>query len=181
MQWMSDELKNVVKYYDKFYYVAERLEWIDIEEQHENWFKTYPLGIQLDMYEFPRGYIQDNIACAYVRACLSDMAFYEEWDRNFWDIPQSDRKYCLTEGRTVYASYVTFRDVRFIEREWSYLVREIEFFAGKNGVSASEQRRYTERFENAEVLELGGYYGGDSTYLAIKQNLMLVVSCGFWD
>lgn len=181
MQGMLNELKDVVKYYDKFSHVAENLVWVDIEEQHEYWFRTYPLGIALDMYTFPDKYISNDIASAYVRACLSGMAFYEEWDRNFWDISQAERVQCLTKGRTMYASYAIVRDVRMIEREWDYLVREIEFFAGRNGIPVSEQRKCLERFENADVIEIGGRYSGDYEYLAVKQDHMLWVSCGCWD
>lgn len=180
MQQILEELKSIVKDYDKFCYIAERLAWIDIEEQHER-YGTYPLGIILDMYEFPQGYIQDNFVCAYVRACLSGMAFCEEWDRNFWDIPQAERRHCLTKGRMLYEPYATIENIRFIERDWNYLAGEIGYFAREDDVSMMGQIKYMDRFENAEVLELGGDYASDYMYLAIKQNLMLVVSCGYWD
>ena len=32
-----------------------------------------------------------------------------------------------------------------------------------------------------EVLEIGGGYGADYTYLAIKNNWLLLVSCGVWE
>ncbi len=180
MGWMTDGLKNVVTSYDAFCHIAERLAWIETEEQHEN-RGSYPLGIFLDMYEFPQGYIQGNIAYAYVRACLSGMAFCEEWDRDFWDIPLDERKQCLTKGRWLYESYAIVKDARFIERDWNYLIREIELFSHEKGISKSDRRRYTDRFENAEVLELGGAYQSDYIYLAVERNRMLMVSCGFWD
>lgn len=180
MGWMTDGLINVVTRYDEFCHIAEQLAWIEIGEQHENQH-SYPLGITLDMYEFPQEYIQSNIAVAYVRACLSGMAFCEEWDRNFWDIPHTERKQYLTKGRWLYEPYAIVGDARFVERDWNYLIGEIEFFACEKGNSVPKWRRYTNRFENAEVLELGGAYQGDYIYLAVEQNLMLVVSCGFWD
>lgn len=33
----------------------------------------------------------------------------------------------------------------------------------------------------AEGIELGGCYPGDYVYLAIKGDVMLIVSCGCWD
>lgn len=175
-----DLLKKVVSDYNVFCSIAENLEWIKIKEAHENWFRTYPLGIFVDAYEFPEGYVQSNIADAYVRTILSEMAFSEGWDKDFWDIPQEERKRCLTEGILLYKPYAVIQEVRFIERSWEYLAQEIEYFATKNKISVLEQKKYIDKFQGAKVIEIGGWYN-DFIYMAMKQNLILIVFCGFWD
>lgn len=174
-------LKSVISNYNNFCFVAEKLEWIDIKEKHEDWFRIYPLGIFISVYEFPKGYIQNNIVFAYVRAVLSNIAFFEEWDKDFWNISQKERKEYLTRGILLYKPYAIMKEVRFIERSWKYLAEEIKYFAHRNKVLASEQKQYIDKFKNAKVIEMGGSDAGDFIYMAIKCNFMLIVSCGFWD
>lgn len=174
-------LKKVVSNYNEFCRFAEQLEWINIKEEHENWFRTYPLGIFIDAFEFPKGYLKNNIVSAYIRAVFSSIAFYEEWDKDFWNIPQLERKEILTRGQALYLPYVVVQELRFIERDWKYIVKEIEYFSSQNKISVSEQKKYIERFENAKVIEIGGSYSDDFIYMAIKKDLMLIVSCGVWD
>ena len=108
------------------------------------------------------------------------MAFSEGWDKDFWDIPQEERKRCLTEGILLYKPYAVIQEVRFIERSWEYLAQEIEYFATKNKISVLEQKKYIDKFQGAKVIEIGGWYN-DFIYMVMKQNLILIVFCGFWD
>lgn len=175
-----DLLKKVVSDYDVFCSIAEKLEWIEIKEEHEDWFKKYPLGIFVDLFAFPEGYIQNNLVDAYVRAVLSSMAFAEQWDKDFWDMPQKERKKALIEGQRLYQSYAIVSELRWIERDWEYLVKEIEYFATRNEIPVSEQKKYIDKLKNAKVIEIGGCCDS-SVYIAIKNNLLLMVDCGFWD
>ncbi len=43
--------------------------------------------------------------------------------------------------------------------------KEINWFAGENGISIEEQETYLAYVKDATILELGGCYGGDYTYL----------------
>jgi len=173
-------LKLIVSDYDRFCCIAEKLEWIDIKEQYEDWHDC-EFGICLDIFEFPEGYIQKNMLQAYVRTVLSGMAFYEEWEKDFWKISESERKECLTKGRALYEAYAIPKEVRFIRRDWQYFVKEIEFFANRNQIPVSKQRAYINKFENAEVIEIGGCYSSDYEYLVMKDNLISIASCGIWD
>ncbi|MDE6053871.1 MAG: hypothetical protein K2G55_08935 [Lachnospiraceae bacterium] len=176
---------NTVMDYDGFCRVAKDLDWIDVNVQHEDWYHTYshhyPLGICLDLFTFPVEYIQNHLPEAYVRAVLSGMAIYEEWDADFWDIPKSQRIDCLTQGRRLYESYAIPREVRLILRDWQYLTGEMGFFADSNKVPAVKQREILDRFNNAMVIEIGGDYSGDYQYLAVQEDLLMMVSCGIWD
>ncbi len=172
--------KSVVSNYNVFCSIAENIEWIKIKETHKDWFKIYPLGIFVNDYEFPKGYIQNNIVSAYVRTVLCDIAFSEKWDKDFWNIQKKERKRYLTEGILLYKSYAILKEVRFIERDWEYLACEIEYFATRNKIPVLEQKRYIDKFENAKVIEIGGWCN-DFVYMAVKKDFMLIVHCGFWD
>ena len=178
-----DQLKSVTQNYEVFACIAEKLEWTDVEERHEDWWdRSDPFGIRLDVFKFPEDYvILHHIADVYARVVLSDMAYYEEWDPRFWDMPQTGRRQCLEQGTDLYRNYAMFHELRLISREWDYLVREINFFADQNKVPVSSRKKYLDQFENAKVIELGGCYAGDSVYWAIKRNTLLVVDCGCWD
>ena len=176
-----EQLKEIIQDYDIFCRNAEKLKWNDIEEQHAR-FQTNALGIDFEVYEFPKDYmILTHAAEVYTRCVLSSMAYFEEWDQKFWDIPLDERKVCLTKGRELYESYAFIRDLRLVERDWDYLAKEIKYFADYNKIPELEQKKYLERFQNTLVIELGGYYAGDACYWVIKENALLVISCGCWD
>ncbi len=177
-----ERLRGLLPDYDRFCRIAERLAWQSAKERHEDWRCTYPLGILLDAYEFPRDYILlHHAADVYVQSVLSGMAYAEGWGPDFWDIPQAERTRCLAQGKALYQAYAVFREVRLIKRDWAYLAEEIQFFANVNKIPVSQQKRYLDRFENAKVIELGGSDGGDAVYWAVKRSALLVVSCGCWD
>ena len=175
-----DLLRNVSSDYNTFCSIAESLEWIAIKEVHEEWVTTYPLGIFVDAYEFPKDYVQYNIESVYVRIILSGMAFSEEWDKDFWNISQEERKKCLAEGAFLYKPYAIVQEMHFIERDWKYLAQKIEYFATLNKIPISKQKQYMDKLQGARVMEIGAYYN-DVLYIAIKQDFVLVVFYGFWD
>ena len=184
MEQCLERLKKVMLNYDIFSCIAKNLEWLDIEEQYEDWYQTYPLGIQLEIFKFPQDYIiLHHIEDVYVRVNLSTIAHYEEWESNFWKISPKERNQCLKEKGMLYLyeNYATFKELRLVRRNWAYLANEIQYFAGKNKISISYQKQYLDLFENAKVIELGGCYKGDASYWAIKRNILLAVSCGCWD
>ncbi len=83
-------LKDVISDYDRFFSIAQQLEWIEIKEQHQDWYQDYghyyPFRIYVDIFEFPEEYVQNNIIQAYVRTVFASMAIYEEWeDKDFWN------------------------------------------------------------------------------------------------
>ena len=58
-----ERLRGLLPDYDRFCRIAERLAWQSAKERHEDWRCTYPLGILLDAYEFPRDYKIGRASC----------------------------------------------------------------------------------------------------------------------
>lgn len=178
-------LKESVLYYEGFCRIAVELEWFELHIQHEDWYNAYshcyPLGVSLDVFTFSGSYVQSHLPESYVRAVLSSMAIYEEWDRDFWNMPQAQRRTCLLQGRELYEQYAIPKELRLIGREWKYLEKEIKFFADSNQVPEPKQKEIFDRFSDASVIELGGSYSGDYEYLAVKGDQLMLVSCGYWD
>ncbi len=185
MEQSLEQLKRIMLDYDYFLYIAEKLEWLDVEEQYEEWRHHYPLNMLLEVYKFPQDYdILHHMADVYVRVVFSSMAHYEEWEPGYWDVSREERRQRLKAEYMLYwyEQYATFAELRLRRRDWTHLANEIKSFAVENDVLPfSYQKQYLDSFENAKVIELGGYYAGDATYWAIKHNTLLVVSCGFWD
>lgn len=174
-------IKSVISNYEEFCYIAENLDWINIYEKHEDWTNTYPLGICISIFEFPKKYIENNIKETYVRTILSSIAFNEEWDKDFWDISKLERKKYLTNGKFLYESYATIKDIRLIERTFEHLENEITYFATKNKIPISKQNEYINKLKDAKIIEIGGCYSGDYTYMVIKDNFISIIECGIWD
>lgn len=135
------------------------------------------------MLRFPQGYVETNFSEAFVRAVLSAIGFGEEWDKDYWDISPTERKKCLysTYSEACYGGYINFKEKRLLERSAEYLRKEVNWFAGENGISLEEQETYWGYFKNAIILELGGSYSGDHTFLVVKEDTILLIDCGIWD
>jgi hypothetical protein len=174
-------LKKVISDYDEFCIIAEKIKWFSIDEKHNDWFIKYPEGICIDYFVFREDYLKKHLSHAYVRAILSTMAFYEEWDIDFWNINNSERRYCLTNGKELYKSYAIYKELRFTEIKWEHLVNEIKYYATKNGIDINQQQYYLKLIENTYVVDLGGCYSGDHNYIAIKDDYIIFVNCGIWD
>lgn len=176
-----EDVEGVMSDYEKFREIAQELDWFHIEGRHEYFSARYPLGLYLDAYEFPEGYVRENMAQAYVRGVMSSIGFYEEWNDDFWRMPLGERRKCLEQGKELYKSYAIPKELRMTGRDWRYLMREMEYFAGTDNVAFAEWKEYLRGYENALVIEIGGYCAGDYEYAAIKNDNILLVSCGVWD
>lgn len=133
---LKKELSEIVNNFELFSETAENIEWIDIKEHHEDWCKNYPLGIMVDSFSFPDGYVEKNFKDAYVRCILSSMAYFEEWDKDFWNITKEERTYCLTNkpeksNMNLYKIYTTYKDLRLKPVSSEFLSKEVSYFAGK--------------------------------------------------
>lgn len=179
--FVINELTEIVNNYATFFNVAVSMVWIEIKEKHEDWCRNYPIGIIMDLYCFPKGYIEQHFKESFVRSILSDIAFYEGWENDSFNVNEKERNEYLTNGKKLYESYMTFKELRLKNVTPDYLKKEIQFFAKSNGISVSEQKFYYPYIDNAVIIELGGMYSGDYVYIAIKQESMLFVNCGIWD
>lgn len=174
---LSEALRAAASDYESFCAVAEGLAWVDVREWHST-VQNRALGAALDMLEFPSGYLGEHLAEGYVRTLLSGMAFSEEWERDFWNIPRAERKRCLTLGRQMYEGYAVVRELRLASRTWDHLARELAFFASD---SQKELEKYFDRMAGGTVVEIGGSYYDDYVYFSVKGESGLLVSCGIWD
>lgn len=184
---IMQELGEVVNHFEEFKRIAADMPWIAVKEAHEDWFQTYPLGITLDCYWFPGGYLQENMKEAYVRAILSSVAHNEEWDKDFFLIRKEKRIELLEGGKSMDTSInflenaVTYKDlrIRFVSND--FLEKEIRYFADENEIQAELQDKYLKCLEGAIIIELGGCYSGDYSYIVVKDDILLCVNCGIWD
>ena len=174
---LADALRAAVSDYAGFRAIAEGLAWVDVREWHSS-FQSRALGAALDMLEFPPGYLGAHLAEGYVRALLSGMAFSEEWEPGFWNIPRRERERCLTLGRQMYEQYAIVRELRLASRTWGHLARELAFFTPDNQQELAE---YLDCMAGGAVVEIGGSYYNDYVYFAVKGDRGLLASCGVWD
>lgn len=179
------ELSEIVNNFELFKETAENIEWLDIEEYHEDWFKKYPLGISVDVCRFPKGYVEKNFKDAYVRCILSSMAYFERLDKDFWNISKEERSYCLADKAenkiNWYKQCTTYKELRLKPVSNDYFVKEVKYFSGENGIEPEKQAEYLKYAENAVVIEIGGCYAGDYSYIAVQGDNIFTVDCGIWD
>ncbi len=178
------ELNELMGNYERFAQIAVEIPWIQVEEEHESASKpgTY-WGFIVDLVHFPEGYVEQNFKEAYVRAVLCSVIDSEEWDKDCFDIPQEERRkcFCNTHSEEMYDGYVNFKEKRLLIRDEEYLRKEINCFAGANDVSLDEQEKYLSYARDAIIVELGGGYSADFTYLVVKDDYIMFIDCGVWD
>lgn len=178
MQIDFEQIKQVLTDYSLFCAVAKDLEWLDIPTQYKYWCPCYPLGIDWCSFCFPKQYLKENVKQAFVQAYLSRVAFYEEWEQDFWNISKSDRKHCLEKGKALYAPP---KELRLLVQEHTEFCKQIKYFLNYNAISKAEQDHFFALLKGADVFEIGGYYSGDFEYLAVNGDMLFLIACGFWD
>ena len=176
-------LNPVIGNYEKFVQIATEIPWFPVEEQHGDWFNTYPLGICVDLVHFPKEYVETNFLEAFVRTALCSIAAADKWDKDFFALSKEERKECLCSERLrlLYQGIVNYNDLRLKICTEEYLREEVNYYAGENGISIEEQEKYLAHVKDATILELGGCYCGDFTYLVVKGDTLLLIDCGIWD
>lgn len=178
-------LRGVLNHFDRYEQLAVQLPWIEIQEEHVDWFHKYPCGILISVFRFPEGYVENHFLSAYVRCVLSRTADAEEWDPDFWKISREERLACIrnseTHGVSVYRQNFVFQELRMQPITAHELEKTIRDYAKQNRIEDHEIQKYTTLLHNAACMELGGCYAGDHTYLAVKEDVMLFIDCGIWD
>lgn len=183
IKFQLSQLENIVSDYEKFSRVAENVNCSPTEEQHYDYTTEYPLGLNIGIYKFPEAYIESHLVDAYAATVLSDIAYFEGWNESFFDFTNIQRRQSLIKAKHLYKTYAIIPIIRFCERNWQYLEKEIEFFAGKKGLENLSTQQYEAlySFQNAFIIELGGCYAGDYSYIAIKEDGIANIECGIWD
>lgn len=171
------ELSEIVNRFDVFKVIALNMEWIEISELHEDWFRSYPLGIMIDLYHFPKGYVKKYFKECYIRCRIAETAYYEEWDKDYFNVPKKER----LEYINTYETVTMYKELRLKKVSCDALKKEIEFYATVNGITMEEQKRFYPYIEGANIIEIGGCYSGDHSYIAVQGDTILTIDCGIWD
>lgn len=176
-----DQLNKIVNNYDKLKKIAENIVWLDINERHFYWQHQY-LGIDAHLYDFPQNYVKDNFEDAYVRAVFGRMGADWEWEDDFWKIPVAEREQLLANGRNwCYGDYLLYKQLRMKPVPEEAMLKEIKYFCDVNSVENETVELISSYVKDAESIELGGDFGGESIYISIKPNSILLTACGYWD
>ncbi|MCM1315022.1 MAG: hypothetical protein NC244_06605 [Alistipes senegalensis] len=176
-----DILKQIVNNYERYKNIAVNLEWVENYSKYYDWFKKYPLGMIVSIYDFPENYVRDNFEQAYVQTVLTYMAYMEEFKEDFWKIPSSERLQYLTQAENFYSDYITYKEYRMKPVTEDYLIKEIKCHAKMFNIPESEVNSVIPYLTGAENIEIGGSYCGDHTFISIKDNSIMLLECGIWD
>lgn len=174
-----DILKQIINNYERFKEIAVNLECVVVNSVHLDWYKKYPVGITVDIINFPEGYVKNNFEKAYVQAVMSYIAWAEEWKQNFWNLTAEKRLFCLTKGRL--EDYISYKEVRMKSVTEEYLIKEIKWHAEENSIPESEVSSVIPYLTGAENIEIGGCYYRDHTFISVKDNSIMLLDCGIWD
>ena len=173
----TDILKKIVNNYEYYRDIAVNLEWAESRSEYYDWtVKVYTIGMNVRIYDFPENYVRNNFEKAYTQAVLSDMAYYEEWEQDFWKIPQSERLEYMTNADNFYSDYVTYKELRMKTVTEDYLINEIWWHAFYNSVQGSKLNSLIPYVMGAENIEIGGIYS-DHTFVSIKDNSIMIIDC----
>lgn len=66
------------------------------------------------------------------------MAYSEEWEEDFCNVPSSELLKYMIQAKDFYADYMTYRELRMKPVTEEYLINEIRWHAGYGSVSESE-------------------------------------------
>ena len=174
-----DILKQIVNNYERYKKIAVNLEWVEFNSKFYNWYE-YPHGMIVTVCDFPKNYVKENSEQAYVQAVLCNMAYQEEWEQDFWKITSSERLEYMTQANSLYSDYMTYKEYRMKPVTEDYLINEIKLHADKYSIPENEVNSVIPYLTGTENIEIGGFYGCDSTFISIKDNSIMLLECGIW-
>ena len=184
-QALIQNLKEIVNQYRLFKETAIHMKWIDIREEHFDWYRKYPIGMFVNVYEFPVNYLEIHFRDAFVRCCISELAFQEEWDKNFFDTSEAQRTLYIKNaeacGLNPYQDICTWKELRLKSVTADILKGKVREYASRNEIPNEEQNKILSYLEYTFVIEIGGCYAGDSNYIAVGKDRIIMISCGIWD
>lgn len=174
-----NRLKKISNNYDKLKKVAEKIVWLDINEQHFYWKERHGFFLDAHLYDFPKNYVKYKFKDAYVRAAFGQMASDWEWEDDFWKIPIAERKQLLAKGRNwYYGYYLLYEEPKPIAEE--EMIKEIKWFFGIHSIENETAELILSYVKNAESIKLGGYYTTPN-YISVKSNSILLTQIGTLD
>jgi hypothetical protein len=113
------------------------------------------------------------------------LAFQEEWDKDFFDISKEQRtayiKNAEASRMNPYKDICTWKELRLNSVTSGFLKEKVLEFAVRNGFPDKEHNKILSYLESASIVEIGGCYVGDSDYIAVGKNHIIMISCGIWD
>lgn len=183
------QLRGIVSHYDRCTDIAVPLEWADAQL---SCCDLTPLlageeYLRLFSVRFETGYLHEHFAEAFVQMMLMTMAYYEEWEMDFWArISPEERARILAEAENFYREYLCFERVRLqpiapgsledVVRGW------VRYRSPEQTVYSEvyrEAQRLLSKFSHAEAVWLGESYVGSGvpseSWLALHGDAFLLV------
>lgn len=176
-----DTLKKIVNHYDYYRNIAVNLEWTEFSSEYYDWYKKYPIGMFISIIHFSENYVKENFEQAYVQTVFTYMAYMEDSEEDFRNIPSSELLKYMTQAKNFYAGYMTYRELRMKPVTEKYLINKIKCHAIDNDIPESDINSVIPYVIGAENIEIGGCYSGDHTFISIKDSSIMLVDCGIWD
>lgn len=182
-----DILKKIINNYEHYRDIAVNLEWVETNSKHYDLtVKNHALGMFIRIYDFPENYVKENFEKAYTQTVLSDMAFEEEWEQDFWKIPSSKRLEYMTQAEEFYSDCINYNECRMNPVAEDYLIQLVKDYAEMYrrkmyNIPESEINFVISFLTGAENIEIGGYYPLDHTFISIKDSSIMLIDYGVWD
>ena len=163
---------------DAFIEKAIKLEQAEYSEKHFDWSLKYPLGIYADLYEFPEGYVRNNIDNALILSIVSSYTkIIKEYEFLNACVEQRRKilKYCRKDA-------FVWNELRLRPVTPYVLKKEVRYYADENRIPSEEQEEILPLIDdNAAAAEIGGCYCGDNSYILVNEDRILMIDCGIWD
>lgn len=183
-------LKRIVNNYEEFKRIAVPLKWADTETAYCD-ASQYFREVYLRFYsvKFPRGYLQNNFADAFVQMMLTVINFTEEYESDFWtNMSLEERFSTLTKGESYFSEYICFERLGMQEMTAKELQNDVwswfpwartkeEMSKPYAYILPDDAKEMFSDFSQAEAVWLGGTKGctPDENWIAVQDDAFLFV------
>lgn len=174
-------LKKIVNHYEYYKMIVKYLTWTQFDMKFYDWFKKYPVGLQITTFDFQKNYVRKNFEQAYAQMVLAIMAEQEEFEEDFRTTPSSELVEYMTQNVSFYASYMTYPELRMISVPEKDLIEIIKKHVEYYNIPESELNSVLPYIMGAENIDLGGSYSLDHAVISIKDQSIAFIEYGIWD
>lgn len=174
-------LTQIINNYESFKYIASELPYAPINSTFRSYYPdTSPLLLQTLKVSFPSEYVYSTFDQALVRTFLSEMAYDNKLNPDFWNMSNTERLNELTRYSDLYSEYIIFDRLSLKQTTMEKVINTIDTTAKDNHqpFPAADAEKILMQFLNFDTIEIGGYdFSPDYTWLAVKEDTILLIHC----
>ena len=177
-------LSAILNHYDEFQRIALDLEWQEVQDSYILIGQGQGENASFYLCSFPNNYLEEHMSEAFVQAVLANLASFNEWEKDFWIMPRSERMQCLTVPGDLYSYETKVEKVLMEPLSPSDYLKRVKEEIHWLKFDLEDHPKFMEVIHNGKSFFIGENtddYFPQERYISVSSNSLLLINCWFGD